>query len=204
MGKLIVPLVIGLLMGISGGGFFTVFRASAAHATAIADARKHGIKPTADSTHAEGDSTAATDSAAVGVVAHDSAVAGSHEAAPAAAAPVADAQHAPDMHAAPTTKANVTPVRGTSAPATTVAAAPTAPAATDAETEQHQKRLAKIFSTMSAKDASKVLTQMSDADVGVILNQLGERQAAAILTNLPPQRAALLSQMPTRRRGGGE
>ena len=45
---------------------------------------------------------------------------------------------------------------------------------------------------------------MSDADVGVILNQLGERQAAAILTNLPPQRAALLSQMPTRRRGGGE
>ena len=201
MGKLIVPLVIGLLMGISGGGFFTVYRASAAHATAIADARKHGIKPTADSTHAEGDSTAVTDSAAVGVVAHDSAVAGSHEAAPAAVAPVADAQHAPDTHAAPTTKANVTPVRGTPAPATTVAAAP---AATDAETEQHQKRLAKIFSTMSAKDASKVLTQMSDADVGVILNQLGERQAAAILTNLPPQRAALLSQMPTRRRGGGE
>jgi hypothetical protein len=196
MGKLIVPLVIGLLMGISGGGFFAVYQASSTHATAITEAKKHGIKPAADSTHATGDSTATPDSAAHGEVAHDSAAAGSHDAAPATAAPVADASHAPAAQAVPPAKPTVTPV---------AAATPAADAApTDAETQTHQRRLAKIFATMSAKDAAKVLTQMSDADVGVILNLLGASQAAAIMTSLPPQRAALLSQMPARRRGGGE
>lgn len=199
MGKLVVPLVIGLLMGISGGGFFAVYMASSAHATALADAKKHGIKPAADTTRAEGDSTAAPDSATRGEVAHDSAPAGAHDAAPATAAPVADAAHAPAAHVATPAKAPATPVSGAPATATTPV---TGASPTDAETEQHQRRLAKIFATMSAKDAAKVLTQMSDADVGVILNLLGERQAAAILINLPPQRAALLSQMPARRRGG--
>ena len=201
MGKLIVPLIIGLLMGISGGGFFSVYKASAAHATAIADAKKHGLKPVGDSTHvAEGDSTAAAEGEHV---AAEPVKAAEHDSTPTAVAAVAkpaDAAHgAPVAHATP-----VVTKPSTATPTTTVAATAASAAPTDAETQAHQRRLAKIFATMGAKDASRVLTQMSDHDVSIILGLLTDRQAAAILTNLPAPRAAALSQVQLRRTGGTE
>lgn len=201
MGKLIVPLIIGLLMGISGGGFYAVNKVSATHAAAVATAKKHGVNAEGDSSHTE----AATDSTAHGEGEHaaveppDSHAAGhdttAHPAAtvtpPTAATHAPVAEHQGDAHA--TTPTPTKPA--------TVAAAGTSPSA--AETDAHQRRLAKIFATMSAKDASRVLTQMNDHDVGIILGLLSNRQAAAILTNLPAPRAAALSQVQPRRGGGG-
>ena len=98
---------------------------------------------------------------------------------------------------------SIAPVKAaTIAHAVPAAITPASDAPTAAETAAHQRRLAKIFSTMGAKDAARVLAQMNDHDVSVILNLLGDRQAAAILINLPAPRAALLTQMP--RRGGGD
>jgi hypothetical protein len=203
MGKLIVPLIIGLLAGISGGGFYAVSTASAKHATAIADARKNGIKPVSDSTHAD----AAADSSSHGDGEHEAtepvvAAGGAHDTTATVAAIAKDAgeathapaaEHAPSAHAPPAAAKPLTP--------TPVAAGNAA--ANDAETQAHQRRLAKIFATMSAKDASRVLSQMTDHDVGIILGLLSDRQAAAILTSLPATRAAALSQLQPRRIGGG-
>jgi MgtE intracellular N domain len=197
MGKLIVPIIIGLLMGISGGGFFAVHQASAAHAAALVQAKKHGLKPAAgDSSHAEGDSAHAD-----GVEAHgDSAEAATPDqvtpdhATPDQAAPAADsapaAAHGNEKHVGAPTAAH-TPTAATTAVVEHVEPAPTSAASVAA----HEQRMAKIFSTMSAKDAARVLAQMSDHDVGVILRQLSDRQAAAILTTLPAQRAATLTQL---------
>jgi cytoskeletal protein RodZ len=203
MVKLIVPLIIGLLAGISGGGFYAVKAASAKHATAIADAKKHGIKPANDSSHAEaGADSSATEGSEHTATEPVAAAAEGHDTTATVAAaekPAADdvhapaAEHAPAAHATPTATKPPTP--------TSVVAA--SAAANEAETQAHQRRLAKIFATMSAKDASRVLTQMTDHDVGIILGLLSDRQAAAILTNLPATRAAALSQLQPRRVGGG-
>lgn len=198
MGKLISPIIIGFLLGLTGGGFFSVYQVSSQHATAVEAAKKNGIKP---DTSAKRDSTGA-DSASHGA---------DHAAAPAAddpaagtpvvaAAPAADTAHAAATHTAAKPPAPV-PAAVAAKPA---AAAGGSDAPTDAETASHQRRLAKIFATMGAKDAARVLGQMSDNDVGVILNLLGDRQAAAILISLPAPRAALLSQMQPRRTGGSE
>ena len=215
MGKLIVPLIIGLLMGISGGGFFAVYRASAAHATALVDARKHGLKPSSDSTQvaagesiAHGDSEhAAADTKSAGPdstpapVAAAGAVAKHAEPAPVEVAHDPVAEHASATRATPeVTKPSGAVAAGARAVA---AAAPTTGGApTETEIAAHQRRLAKIFATMSPKDASRVLTQMTDHDVSIILGLLSDRQAAAILTSLPAPRAATLSQLQPRRGGG--
>ena len=193
MGKFIVPTLIGFLLGMSGGGFFSVWQASSQHATAVADAKKNGLKPDSTAKH---DSTGA-DSASHGeaAAAHDTT--SDHDAA--AAKPAADTAHAAETRAAAPT-----PGAAGKAPGDAVAAATTPTGPTAAETAAHQRRLAKIFATMSAKDAARVLGQMSDNDVSRILNQLGDKQAAAILTNLPAPRAAVLSQMQPPRGGGGE
>lgn len=57
-----------------------------------------------------------------------------------------------------------------------------------------ERRLAKIFGAMSARDAAKVLEQMSDADVRTILSMMGDRQAAAVLSSLPATRAAAITK----------
>lgn len=57
-----------------------------------------------------------------------------------------------------------------------------------------ERRLAKIFSAMSARDAAKVLEQMSDSDIRTIVSMMGDRQAAAVLTALPAARAATISR----------
>jgi hypothetical protein len=232
MGKLIVPLLIGLLMGISGGGFFAVYKASAAHATAVLDARKHGLKPVADSTRlAEGDSSAhgdgehAATEPTAGEHASAEPTAATHDSTPAAVAAAhaepahgAAVEHATEPHSTlPGTKSVAAGAGAATAAAAHGSAAPTATpvtpassaaspgaAPTVAEAEAHQRRLAKIFATMSAKDASRVLTQMTDHDVSIILGLLSDRQAAAILISLPAPRAAALSQLQPRRAGGAQ
>ena len=214
MGKLIVPLIIGLLMGVSGGGFFSVYQAGKAHASAVADAQKRGLKPASDSTHAATDSAGISDTtAAHGGGDHTATEPSTAEPTTAtAAAPAAAAAHAPAAHA-PAAQATETHTPVVTKPSATPAiAAPVAPAkqgappnddaATAAATQAHQRRLAKIFATMGPKDAARVLGQMNDHDVGIILGLLSDRQTAAILTNLPAPRAAALSQVQPRRTGG--
>jgi MgtE intracellular N domain len=209
--KLVVPLIFGLLAGVSGGGFFAVHTASSAHATALVTARKHGLPASPDST--QGDSAHVATEHAAGE--HDSTthVAAAHagpdsSAAPASHAPAADT-HAPESHGTPVTQVDAhKPVAPNAATTATPSGAPVAHAATDAPpdaaAEAHQRRLTKIFSTMSAKDAARVLTQMTDHDVSLIINRLSDRQAAAILAILPAPRAAALSQMHGERVGGGQ
>lgn len=54
--------------------------------------------------------------------------------------------------------------------------------------------LAGLFGTMQAREAARVLEHMDDFEVQMILGQLGKREAAAILSNLSPERAAVISR----------
>lgn len=68
-------------------------------------------------------------------------------------------------------------------------------AANDSATEVSERRVAKVFTSMDAKQAAKVLERMADADVHIILGYVGPRQAASILAALPPERVATLSKL---------
>ena len=142
-----------------------------------------------DSTKAHKDSTQ-TDTALVasgheGVAPDDSA----HRAAvaPDSAKPVALAVTPAAASPAPVVQAGV--------PESAVAAAIAAANAPDTAREASQRRIAKIFTSMDAKQAAKVLEHMTDNDVQVILGYVGPRQAAAIMTELPPERVATLSKL---------
>ncbi len=65
----------------------------------------------------------------------------------------------------------------------------------DTATEASQRRVAKVFTSMDAKQAAKVLEHMADGDVQIILGYVGTRQAASILAALPPERVATLSKL---------
>ena len=69
-----------------------------------------------------------------------------------------------------------------------------APPAADSVVGASERRLAKVFTAMEAKQAAKVLQHMEDGDVQIILGYVGPRQAASILAELPPQRVATLSK----------
>lgn len=134
-------------------------------------------KPAVDSTHADSsksDSTkAAGDSSAKSVT--DTAVVASG----APVTPPSDTLHkaAPD-----------------SAPKTSLEqklAAAAAAAQVPDTAEEH--RVAKVFTSMDAKQAAKVLEHMSDNDVKVILGYVGVKQAATIMAALPPERVAKLT-----------
>ena len=58
-----------------------------------------------------------------------------------------------------------------------------------------ERRIAKVFTSMDAKQAAKVLEHMADSDVEIILGYVGPRQAASILAALPPERVATLSKI---------
>jgi flagellar motility protein MotE (MotC chaperone) len=62
-------------------------------------------------------------------------------------------------------------------------------------TEASERRVAKVFTSMDAKQAAKVLEHMTDNDVHVILGYVGPRQAASIMAALPPERVAKLSKL---------
>lgn len=70
-----------------------------------------------------------------------------------------------------------------------------AAAANDTATIASERRLAKVFTSMEAKQAAKVLEHMADEDVQIILGYVGPRQAATILAALPPERVATLSKL---------
>ena len=144
----------------------------------------------------------AADSTKIGVdsTGTDSSAAQSHD------NPAAEGEHkasttpAPKMAAVESTAApTVTPAKGASKTTTPTqkapaAAAPAAPATADSVVEASERRLAKVFTAMEAKQAAKVLQHMEDADVQIILGYVGPRQAASIMAELPPERVATLSK----------
>ena len=75
------------------------------------------------------------------------------------------------------------------------AAAAAVSAANDTAKVVSEKRIAKVFTSMDAKQAAKVLERMADSDVQTILGYVGPRQAASILSALPPERVATLSKL---------
>jgi hypothetical protein len=91
--------------------------------------------------------------------------------------------------------------KGTAASAKTDSSkhAPTAVAAApekrDTMIQASERRVAKVFTSMEAKQAAKVLEHMSDGDVHIILGYVGPRQAASIMAELPPERVARLSKI---------
>ncbi len=70
-----------------------------------------------------------------------------------------------------------------------------AAAASDTVAAASERRIAKVFTSMDAKQAAKVLEHMSDNDVHVILGYVGVKQAAQIMAALPPERVAKLSKL---------
>ena len=81
--------------------------------------------------------------------------------------------------------------------AAAAAAAAAKPAAPKLPTvpDTAERRVAKVFTSMDAKQAAKVLEHMSDGDVETILGYVGVKQAAAIMAALPPERVATLSKL---------
>ena len=108
----------------------------------------------------------------------------------ATAAPAAAPIAAPNAPAAEPSHAS-----GPNVPEAAVAAAIAAANAPDTAREASQKRVAKVFTSMDAKQAAKVLEHMTDNDVQIILGYVGPRPAAAIMAELPPERVAILSKL---------
>ena len=79
--------------------------------------------------------------------------------------------------------------------ASTKTTAPAAAVASDSTVQAQERRLAKVFTAMDAKQAAKVLEHMDDHDVQVILGYVGPRQAASIMNALPAHRVAALSKL---------
>jgi hypothetical protein len=189
MGKLITPLIIAFFVGLSGGGFFTVWRTTQAHDAAVVAVKQGKPLPT------HGDSTTADSTAA------DSSDSASHDTPGHTPAPADSAQPAAPAHATPTGGESHA-ATGADAHTPAAAAAPTADSSARPRALGQEARLAKLFGAMAPKDAARVLTQMDNRDVQTILNLVGDKQAAAILTLLPADRAVAFSQNQLRRQGG--
>jgi hypothetical protein len=163
--KPIIAFVVTLVVGLGAGTGVKVMTTKPA-------APAHGDSTAAADSTAHGDSTAAA-------AAHvDTAVvaSGNHVTPPIDTTPRAPVAHGDTAKHAPA--------------ATKTAAVPHA--AADTVTE---RRLAKVFTSMDAKQAAKVLEHMADSDVNIILGYVGPRQAASIMSALPPERVAKLSKI---------
>ena len=207
MMRILIPFVaaLGLSLGISTG---VVMMRAPSHAALTAVAKADSIKAAslkADSAKATGDSAKVAvvhadslhaDSTHADSTHHDSVVT------PAAAAvkPVVDTTHANPAHAVPVkgTPATTATATARDVPARTAIMSATAAARSDST----EKRIAKVFAAMQARDAARILQQMDDGDVKVILGSLSAKQQAAILGQFPVQRAALLTR--TALRGEGD
>lgn len=152
--------------------FVLAFAIACAASTAAKVAMTKPLPPTADSTKAHGDSTKT-----------DTAVVASGE----GVMPATDTIARPV--ALDSSKAHVTLAGAPAAAALTAAAAP------DTVMQASERRLAKVFTSMDAKQAAKVLEHMADGDIQIILGYVGPRQAASILEALPPERVATLSKL---------
>ncbi len=176
MKKMIVPVVIGLVIGLGGSMAARMLFAK------------------------EPASLEETLAAAIGEEAVDSTSLLDTEAAPpvmASADSTAPADAAEPLHGpavAETTHVSGHP-SGSAPFAGGGAAAPSNPTSADLpEGALTSAGLAKLFASMQARDAAKVLEKMEDYEVQVILGALGNREAAAILSSLPPERAAGISR----------
>jgi hypothetical protein len=158
---------------------------------------KAGSAVKADSTHAGsiGVNDAAKDSTKpehgdTAVVASGEGVHAPADTMPRAAVPATQKKdstvHAPDAKSV----VNAAKAVGAEPPKTSAAAK----AVTDSIVDASERRIAKVFTAMDAKQAAKVLEHMTDADVQVILGYVGPKQAAAIMVQLPPERAAKLGK----------
>lgn len=175
MKKMIVPVVIGLVVGLGGS----------MAAQRILEKDPATLEQSLDA--AIGD--AAIDSAGVSTdsvaVAHGDSIAEPLASSPA----VAETTHVTGHPAAAQALAANAP--GTSVESDTT---PTAERTGLPDGALTSAELAKLFAAMQARDAAKVLEQMEDFEVQVILGALGNREAAAILSNLSPERAAVISR----------
>lgn len=178
MKKMIVPIAIGLVVGL-GGSMAARMLFAKEPATLEQSLEAAMGAEAADSVGEHGDSA---------VVAHGDSI----------AHPVADSLRL--AHAvAETTHVSGHPAATGHAPSTSAAAvelsaAPTGNQQSLPEGALTSAELAKLFASMQARDAAKVLEQMEDFEVQVILGALGNREAAAILSNLTPERAAVISR----------
>jgi flagellar motility protein MotE (MotC chaperone) len=144
----------------------------------------HADSTRADSTHADSAKAEPKSSTDTAVVASGAPVTPPSDTAhPAAAAPT------PTPQAAQNSKLEAAVQQATQAAAKS-----------DTAAVESEKRIAKVFTSMDAKQAAKVLEHMTDNDVKVILGYVGVKQAAQILSALPPERVANLSKLS---RGGG-
>jgi len=205
MMRLLIPFVaaLGLSLGVSTG---VVMMRAPSHAALAAMAKADSIK--ADSLKAESAKTKG-DSAPVAVVHADSMHTDSVHADSAAAPAVADAavkSGADTTHpaASPAVAAHPVPVNSPLAPVAHAVPArtPAMNAAAAARSDSTEKRIAKVFGAMQARDAARILQQMDDGDVKVIMGSLSPKQQAAILGQFPAQRAALIAR--TTLRGDGD
>jgi hypothetical protein len=192
MARLILPFLVAFLVAVAGSSAAMLVRARDAHNEALvkmmaakAKADSAG-KPVAPGDHPDVEPTSPTPTAAA-----DAAHA---EAPPPMPVSVPTTAPAVASHAPAPTQTAIAPVP-THAPETAKPDPSKAMPAEPAGPGASERRLAKIFSSMSPKDAAKVLVNMEDGDVKVILGYLGNRQAAAILGSFPPARAAELSRL---------
>lgn len=211
--KVLLPAILAIVIGLAGAAGYSVMQARTSHAAFVivqdSVAKAHADSVAADSV-AVADSVAAAELAEPEAISADSVLAqlltpadsirallaeratmtkGAGATTPPVGKPVVTPPPTPTQHATPTAhapeeKSDATPAK----PSPVVA--PVTPAAEALP----ERRLAKIFSAMSARDAAKVLEQMSDSDIRTILSMMGDRQAAAVLTALPAARAAVISK----------
>lgn len=159
---------------------------------------KAGSAVKADSTHADStgaakDSTKSAEHGDTAVVASGEAVHAPADTMPRAAVPAAQVKKDSTVHA-PDAKAVVAAAKAVGVPPAPSKTSNAAKAITDSVIDASERRIAKVFTAMDAKQAAKVLEHMTDADVQVILGYVGPKQAAAIMVQLPPERAAKLGK----------
>jgi hypothetical protein len=188
----IIPIAIGLLAGLGGGSGYAYMRIASrytADSTRMANSLASRVTPSLpDSTVHDGTVPDSTP--------HDSmpAAAQTLVTAPDSVRAVGRAQSSGVLLAAPASEPA----------ATTRGVTQNSNGARDqsSQTAIPERRLAKIFGAMAAKDATKVLDQMSDSDIRAILAMMGDRQAAAILAAFPAARAAAISKNAEKTPGG--
>ncbi len=206
MKALLLPAILALVVGMTGSAGYAVMHARTAHAIyvvvqdsisrAVADSIVADSLAVADSVAREAEARAAMDAE---LTPADSirALLAAREADLEAISRPATAAKPPKNVAAPSNVAAAVPapapVPEPSAADVATDAAAKALAATSSEVIP-EKRLAKIFGSMSARDAAKVLEQMSDSDVRTILAMMADRQTAAILAAMPASRAAIITK----------
>jgi hypothetical protein len=166
MKRMIIPLLLGLVLGLGGSVGFALWKGEEEPSLVDAYRQEIGTDSTAQ---AAADSLAHPDS-----VAPDSLLVAADSIADVLPADSSDGSALPQL--APD------------------AAPPAATAAMEPQTPIAPERLAKVFGTMQPREAARIMEHMEDGDVQSILGKLGDRQAAAILSNLSPQRAAVISR----------